>query len=141
MEGKFDENGNFVFLAEADSRDKMPGEEAEASNFDAGPRDLAGDDDGIAEGGQFSRVYRENSQTAVCLLQIPEHQEVVAYLAHEEPHCHFPLGGPQQWDVTEICDWLEYVGLGHHADLFVMCGVDGDLMMALTEQDLKVRSV
>lgn len=42
------------------------------------------------------------------------------------------------WSVPEVCDWVEYIGLGQYRKRFVHHCVDGRLLLRLTEAQLKV---
>ena len=42
------------------------------------------------------------------------------------------------WSVPEVCDWVEYIGLGQYRKRFVHHCVDGRLLLHLTEAQLKV---
>ena len=48
---------------------------------------------------------------------------------------HFDVGS---WSVPEVCDWVEYIGLGQYRKRFVHHCVDGRLLLRLTETQLKV---
>lgn len=43
---------------------------------------------------------------------------------------------PAAWDVFEVCEWLEYAGLGHLLPLWQMCGMDGMLTLTLSRAQL-----
>lgn len=45
---------------------------------------------------------------------------------------------PQQWTVADVCDWLESLGKDYAAykHKFEEAGVDGDLLTALTEEEM-----
>lgn len=44
---------------------------------------------------------------------------------------------PAAWSVRDVCDWLEFVGLGRHRKAFVHQGVSGALLPKLNEEVLK----
>lgn len=43
----------------------------------------------------------------------------------------------EQWDVDEVSIWLNSIGLGEKVDPFRENSVDGDLLLTLTDEDLK----
>jgi hypothetical protein len=44
---------------------------------------------------------------------------------------------PSAWTVAAVCDWLEYIGLGHYRKRFVHHCVTGELLLRLTSEQLK----
>lgn len=42
------------------------------------------------------------------------------------------------WEVAQVCDWAEYIGLGQYRKKFVHHCIDGRLLLNLTHKDLKV---
>ena len=43
------------------------------------------------------------------------------------------------WAVAQVCDWVDYIGLGQYRKKFVHHCIDGRLLLSLTHKDLKVR--
>lgn len=44
---------------------------------------------------------------------------------------------PNTWSTQEVSAWLTQVGFSQYIQLFLEQGVDGEVLMALTEKDLK----
>lgn len=42
------------------------------------------------------------------------------------------------WTVTEVCDWVEEIGLGQYRRRFLHHCIDGSLLLRLTGHELKV---
>ena len=42
------------------------------------------------------------------------------------------------WAVAEVCDWVDYIGLGQYRKKFVHHCIHGGLLLSLTDRDLKV---
>ncbi|KAL4443818.1 hypothetical protein ABPG75_011555 [Micractinium tetrahymenae] len=45
---------------------------------------------------------------------------------------------PADWTVTEVCDWLELIGLGQYRRRFVHNAVSGAVLLKLSNEELKV---
>jgi hypothetical protein len=43
-----------------------------------------------------------------------------------------------KWGVKEVCDWVDYIGLGQYRKRFLHHCIGGSLVLQLTEEDLKV---
>ena len=56
------------------------------------------------------------------------HQRVQTQMTHD-------VGS---WSVTEVCDWVEEVGLGQYRRRFLHHCIDGNLLLRLTSHELKV---
>ncbi len=56
------------------------------------------------------------------------HQRVQAQMTYE-------VGS---WSVTEVCDWVEEIGLGQYRRRFLHHCIDGNLLLRLTGHELKV---
>lgn len=42
------------------------------------------------------------------------------------------------WAVAEACDWCDFIGLGQYRKKFVHHCIDGNLLLRLSDKDLKV---
>ena len=45
------------------------------------------------------------------------------------------------WGVKEVCDWAEWVGLGQYRKRFLHHCIGGDLLLELTDRNLRVRAL
>jgi hypothetical protein len=45
---------------------------------------------------------------------------------------------PATWDVRDVAMWVEYIGLGQYRKKFSHNCIDGRLLLAITDQQLKV---
>nr|XP_006817915.1 PREDICTED: golgin subfamily B member 1-like [Saccoglossus kowalevskii] len=50
--------------------------------------------------------------------------------------CGWQVTPPEEWNDHDVMEWLQSVGLYYFVDIFEGCGIDGDYLMQVTEQDL-----